>query len=531
LVENNSTNKLLSYVFYDNIIVLVEIADNLSLKSLYIMNGVNMNLGERIHDLRKKSKMSQDKLAQKLGVSYQAVSKWENHVSSPDVGLLPELSDVFGVSIDYLLKGSYNRQVDYYDNLYKKNDIYLNPPSEMCIELLKLMPPNKPIKVLELCCGEGDDAIFLARNGYKVTCFDLSEYAIGKLNRKADLLGLSINSFVADIREFNFEEAYDVIYSKFGIHYIPMHLRRDWIDTCMSHTRKNGINAFTTFVEKPYLDKSLEKDNISKWATGDLVSYYNNWLFEEMKEEIIDYDQSKEAVFSCIVRNVNKLSEMEYEPMKNGNWEKIYIEQGRVQLEVLDTVVDAADTFEKNSCKEILDLGCGTGRHSLYLASRGFDLSVCDISETGLKITQDLLEASDYKNIKYDIQDMYHMTYKQGTFDGILCIWVQGHGYRDQVKKGIEEAYRVLKPGGLLITDFVTVEDVTYGVGDEIAPHTFLGGRAGEEDIPHYYSTKEDLEIMFKQYAQVDYRDKIYQFEDRFGSEHTIHSIVVTAKK
>jgi len=56
LVEDNSTNRLLSYGFYDNIIVLVEMLDNLSLKSLYIMNGVNMNLGERIHDLRKKSK-------------------------------------------------------------------------------------------------------------------------------------------------------------------------------------------------------------------------------------------------------------------------------------------------------------------------------------------------------------------------------------------------------------------------------------------------------------------------------------------
>jgi len=505
--------------------------DTLSMKSLYMMNGVNMSLGERIYDLRKKSKMSQDKLAQKLGVSYQAVSKWENHVSSPDVGLLPELSDVFGVSIDYLLKGSHNTQVDYYDNLYKKNDVYLNPPSEMCLELLKLIPPNKPIKVLELCCGEGDDAIFLARNGYKVTCFDLSEYAIGKLDRKANLLGLSINSFVADIRDFNFEEVYDVIYSKLGIHYIPIHLRRDWITSCMSHTSKNGINAFSTFVEKSFLSKSHEIKNNVKWQVGNLVGFYNNWLFEKLSEDIIDYGHSKEAVFSCFIRNVDELSDMESEPMKNGNWEKIYLEQGRVQLEVLDTVIDAVDIFKQNSCKEILDLGCGTGRHSLYLASKGFDLSVCDISETGLKITQELLETSDYKNINYDIQDMYHLTYDDDSFDGILCVWVQGHGYREQVQTGIEEAYRVLKPGGLLVTDFVTVEDVTYGIGDEIAPHTFLGGRAGEEDIPHYYSTKKDLESMFKKYTHVNYDDKIYQFEDRFGTEHTIHSIVVTAEK
>jgi len=59
--------------------------------------------------------------------------------------------------------------------------------------------------------------------------------------------------------------------------------------------------------------------------------------------------------------------------------------------------------------------------------------------------------------IKFSVQDMYSMKYKNITFDGILCIWVQGHGYKDQVQKGINEIYRVLNPEGIVITDFVTV--------------------------------------------------------------------------
>ncbi len=59
-------------------------------------------LAERISFLRREAGMTQEQLAQRLGVTYQAVSKWENAQSCPDVTLLPELADVFGVTIDSL---------------------------------------------------------------------------------------------------------------------------------------------------------------------------------------------------------------------------------------------------------------------------------------------------------------------------------------------------------------------------------------------------------------------------------------------
>ena len=62
-------------------------------------------MGRRIAALRKERKMTQDALAQELGVSPQAVSKWEHDLSCPDIGLLPKLARVLGVSTDYLLDG------------------------------------------------------------------------------------------------------------------------------------------------------------------------------------------------------------------------------------------------------------------------------------------------------------------------------------------------------------------------------------------------------------------------------------------
>lgn len=62
-------------------------------------------LGTRIADARKKKGMTQDQLAEAMGVSSQAVSKWENDISCPDITLLPQLADYFGMSVDDLLRG------------------------------------------------------------------------------------------------------------------------------------------------------------------------------------------------------------------------------------------------------------------------------------------------------------------------------------------------------------------------------------------------------------------------------------------
>lgn len=61
-----------------------------------------MNIGTVIAENRKKLGLTQEGLAQQLGVTNQAVSKWESNQSCPDIGLLPELADLFGLTLDAL---------------------------------------------------------------------------------------------------------------------------------------------------------------------------------------------------------------------------------------------------------------------------------------------------------------------------------------------------------------------------------------------------------------------------------------------
>ena len=66
---------------------------------------MEMTIGKRIAALRKEKGMTQEELSQKMEVSAQAVSKWENDQTCPDITSLPKLAKILGVTVDELLSG------------------------------------------------------------------------------------------------------------------------------------------------------------------------------------------------------------------------------------------------------------------------------------------------------------------------------------------------------------------------------------------------------------------------------------------
>ncbi|MBR3817571.1 MAG: helix-turn-helix transcriptional regulator [Clostridia bacterium] len=68
------------------------------------------NIGERIAYYRRLNAMTQEELAKRLNISTQAVSKWEQKITSPDIMLLPELASIFNISIDELFGKKVNTE-------------------------------------------------------------------------------------------------------------------------------------------------------------------------------------------------------------------------------------------------------------------------------------------------------------------------------------------------------------------------------------------------------------------------------------
>lgn len=251
-----------------------------------------MDIGTIIMTKRKALGFTQQALAEKLHISFQAISKWENGTSCPEIDLLPEIARVLETSVDALLGYQPNTNVDYEDK-YNSEDYYWGiQPNSLCYEIMKLMPPTKPFKVLDIGCGEGKDAVFLARNGYIVSGFDITEKGIEKAKLLAEKCGVQVNFFRADISDYKLEEDYDIIFSSGVFHFINPELRNEIISNLKEHTIKGGLNVINAFVGKPFVaippDKAEGEDERFYWKSGELFMHYHDWYFEKMDEILFD---------------------------------------------------------------------------------------------------------------------------------------------------------------------------------------------------------------------------------------------------
>lgn len=106
-----------------------------------------LKIGEKIKELRKSQDVTQEKLADYLNISYQAVSKWENGLALPDITLLPQLANFFGVTADELLgvtKPEQSEELIKYEKQYFKfgREGKVLEKIALCREVLKKYPRN-----------------------------------------------------------------------------------------------------------------------------------------------------------------------------------------------------------------------------------------------------------------------------------------------------------------------------------------------------------------------------------------------------
>lgn len=158
-------------------------------------------LAGNIARYRREQGLTQEALADRLGITFQAVSKWETGQAIPDTNLLPALAQTLQVSIDKLMGYSaFAADASYYEDDYLKDDYFWGvQPSSMCLRVLEMHPPIRPLKLLDIGCGEGKDAVFFARCGYDVSAFDISEAGLAKTNRLAEQARVRVRTFRANL--------------------------------------------------------------------------------------------------------------------------------------------------------------------------------------------------------------------------------------------------------------------------------------------------------------------------------------------
>ena len=249
-------------------------------------------LSGNIARYRKARGFTQEELAGRLGITFQAVSKWETGQTVPDTMLLPAIARELGVSADKLLGyTAFNDGLSFYEDDYRKDAYFWGvEPNTTCLKVIELMPPSKPLKLLDIGCGEGKDAVFFARCGYDVSAFDISEAGLEKTKRLADKAQVHVRAFRADLCDYRLDERYDILYSSGVLHYIRPELRDEVMADYKAHT--DGLAAFHVFVEKPFIPPAPDDNFHHLWKSGQLFTYFHDWSIEHCEEYVFDCHSS-----------------------------------------------------------------------------------------------------------------------------------------------------------------------------------------------------------------------------------------------
>ena len=210
------------------------------------------------------------------------------------------------------------------------------------------------------------------------------------------------------------------------------------------------------------------------------------------------------------------------------NWEEIYQTKGDVLKGTLKKISEVVPLFKKKKTKKILDLGCSTGRNSLFLVEQGFSVYSVDNSETAIKMLNQKIKSKNQKNVMTSIQDMRSLSFKNNFFDAVICTGVLQHAILEDQKKTIKEIKRVLRKNGLLITDLMSTKDPDFKAGKEIEKNTFIGLEE-EEETPHHCSDRKEARELFSGFGIIKFyhKTKPIGYKTRKNMEAKWHIVAV----
>lgn len=186
--------------------------------------------------------------------------------------------------------------VPFWEKAYQEDEVaaFSNEPNATVTEFEHLF--HKQAKVLEAGCGEGQNAIYLAKQGHCVDAFDLSEHGIAKLKRKSETVHAKVNAFTADLTVYEFEQNYDLILCFGTLHFVSKNDWKRFLVNAKAHTNIGGIHIMQIFT-----DTVPASEDIAPFAVGLAKD-------EEIKELYADWDilQFKSYVFEDEHPNVPK---------------------------------------------------------------------------------------------------------------------------------------------------------------------------------------------------------------------------------
>ncbi len=190
------------------------------------------------------------------------------------------------------------------------------------------------------------------------------------------------------------------------------------------------------------------------------------------------------------------------------NWDSIYREYGSFALKPHEDMPKVAGLFQERGVKRVFDLGCGAGRHLVYLALQGFEVYGLDSSQEAIDMAGKSLAQQNLKG-KLNVASMFGtLFYPDDFFDAVICTKSLNHGRLEDIQGAVREMERITKPGGLI---FIVVWKISHKViykmweSKVLAERTFLPTKGRETGVIHYRFNKANLLETFRHFKPLSF--------------------------
>lgn len=185
-------------------------------------------------------------------------------------------------------------------------------------------------------------------------------------------------------------------------------------------------------------------------------------------------------------------------------WDRILSEKWYSQYEPEEIVVSFAEfLLNENKKPRVLDLGCGAGRHQVYMAKKGFETHGVDISMTGLNLSRKRLIKQKSK-VYLAKCDMKMLPYVERCFDAIICLNAIYHQKSHGIKQTVSEIQRTLSRNGLVLVNFLSKRTYSYGKGEKVEQDTFVEQEGIEKGVLHHFADRRQINQLFQKFEILD---------------------------
>jgi ubiquinone/menaquinone biosynthesis C-methylase UbiE len=207
-------------------------------------------------------------------------------------------------------------------------------------------------------------------------------------------------------------------------------------------------------------------------------------------------------------------------------WNQILREEWYSREEPDEILVNFANSLKnKNKKLRVLDLGCGAGRHLVYMANQAFEAHGTDISETGLCMTRERLRRQRLEAFLVKC-DMTMLPYKDSCFNTVICLHAIYHQKLTGIQETISEIRRILKKKGSLLINFLSKRTYSYGKGIKVEENTFIEEEGVERGVFHYFAGKEEIERLFRNFETVSLELSEKEVEGKLRSRWIITATI-----